>query len=414
MKTKKILYVLFLTLTVWLLSISIALAGFHITPSISIREEYNDNIYLTPDNEEDAFITTIIPALNLAYEAKVFTLSLDYSLHFKFYSNDSDLNETSLSRVQRVHLDSMVYPYRDVIFIHITDDYRRVPIDTRENYATDNELTNMTDSNTFTLNPYIIYPITNTIQARFDYIYENIWYKDSSGDDTENHTFSLGISKEFTSRLKGSVIYSYMIHNPDLTEDYDRQSIEGKVEYLASAKLTLQGGYGHTWFDYDISDDVDENFWSTGFDYKLSEALTLGLNYSVEFVESVREGTYKSKTVEGSLSYNKFVSSRLTASYSKDEYLDSDREDRSNAFAIDLSFPITDRLTNTLSASYGYYKFLPEDRKDHRYSARIAFEYEMKITTLSFGYTYNKNNSTMDTYDYDNNIVWIEAKLSLK
>ncbi len=412
MKTKKVLYLLFLIFVLPLTS-SIAMAGFHITPSISVRQEYNDNIYLTPNNEEDAFITTIIPAVNLTYEASRFTLSLDYSLHFKFYSNNSNLNETSLSRVQRVHLDSMVNIYREIVFIHITDDYRRVPIDDRSNTAVDNELTNMTDSNTFVFNPYILYPLTATLQVRADYIYENIWYKHKSGDDTENHTLSVDLIKEFTPTLKGELSFSYLMHRPDLTEEYDRQSIEGTLEFEASQDLTITGGMGYTWFDFDMSPDSDESFWNVGAEYKLSEALALASNYTVYFVDSVRNGTYKSRTLEGSLTYSKFITTKITLRKSKSEYLNSSRLDKSRGIDVDFSMPLTDRLTCSAAGSYTYFKFYPEGRKDKRYSARVSVDYEMRIATLSFGYTFNKNNSTDNTYDYDNNIVWVHARLSI-
>lgn len=175
---------LLLAVVMFISLVSLSWAEFRITPSISIREEYNDNIFLTNTDEEEDFITTINPSLNLTYNTSILTLALDYGLDFKFYVNNSDRNQTSLSNTQRARLDTTISAYRDIFFIKIFDEYKRVPIDERRQIAYDNIFVNMTDSNTLLINPYFEYPITQTIKARIAYTYENIWYKEEEGDDS--------------------------------------------------------------------------------------------------------------------------------------------------------------------------------------------------------------------------------------
>ncbi|RMG69954.1 MAG: TIGR03016 family PEP-CTERM system-associated outer membrane protein, partial [Nitrospirae bacterium] len=165
-------------------------------------------------------------------------------------------------------------------------------------------------------------------------------------------------------------------------------------------------------YDSSAIDDEDFSFWDAGLNYKLSEALTLDASYKVDFVESVSTGTYKSKRYEGSLSYSKFITSTLSAFHSKSEYLEENREDKSTGISLDLTMPVTEKLSGTITGTYTKYTFKPEDTKDKRYSLRLALNYELKITTLSIGYTYNKNNSTDDTKDYKNNIIWAQARIT--
>jgi len=385
-------------------------AKLTLTPSIMLKEEFNDNIYLSPDHEEDDLITTISPSVKLTYEAKLVTLSLDYSLLTTFYVHNSKENDI----YHKANLDALSNLYKDILYLHITDTYTRVPIDEKKQTGIDNILTNMTDTNTFEVNPYIVYPLTPTLQLRADYIYEYTWYEKESGDDTKNHTLSLSLTKNFFEKLKTTVTYSYFIHRPDLTEEYDRQSAQIHAEYLLGPRLTLRGEYGHQWYNYDSSsiDDKEFNFWDAGLNYKLSEALTFDASYKVDFVESVSTGTYKSKRYEGSLSYSKFITSTFRAFHSKAEYLEQDREDKSNGISLDLTMPFTEKLSGTITGTYTKYTFKPEDRKDKRYGLRLALYYELKITTLSVGYTYNKNNSTDNSKEYTNNIIWAQARIT--
>jgi hypothetical protein len=59
----------------------------------SVEEEYNDNITLAPEGEEeDDFITRFIPGGSFLLESKTADLLLDYHLNADLYANDSDRN----------------------------------------------------------------------------------------------------------------------------------------------------------------------------------------------------------------------------------------------------------------------------------------------------------------------------------
>ena len=64
-------------------------------PSISVVEEYNDNIDLTPKNRIDDFITTIYPGLKFSTKEAKYGMDMDYRLGLVFYAKDSDRNYSS-------------------------------------------------------------------------------------------------------------------------------------------------------------------------------------------------------------------------------------------------------------------------------------------------------------------------------
>ncbi|OQY21627.1 MAG: hypothetical protein B6I37_08400 [Desulfobacteraceae bacterium 4572_35.2] len=68
--------IIFTLLIVSVLVSSVAWGELHIVPTLSLREEYNDNIFLERDEASD-FITFIQPSLLIDWNTKLFDLSLD-------------------------------------------------------------------------------------------------------------------------------------------------------------------------------------------------------------------------------------------------------------------------------------------------------------------------------------------------
>ena len=93
---KKAIYIGLLSVMMSLIYVP-SFANYTITPSISIRETYNDNIFLEDSNEEDDFITTLSPNITLDYSPNSkMDINLDYGFDFRFYSSHSDLNDTEV------------------------------------------------------------------------------------------------------------------------------------------------------------------------------------------------------------------------------------------------------------------------------------------------------------------------------
>jgi hypothetical protein len=411
---------------------------FSVTPSISIREEYNDNIFLTSSDEESDFITTINPSINFAYRTRIITLSLDYGLNFEFYADNSDLNDTSLSETQEINLNTTLSLYKDIFFVSITDVYTRVSIDERKQVAFDNHFVNLTDSNTFTINPYIEYPLAPTVRATAGYRYTNRWYREDEANDSENHSVYLDITKEFTPNLNASLSYNYYDHltDGDEIEDQDRtrHSAHVGINYQPTPRLSLSGSIGHTWVDYDEFSDDNFPDWNVNANYLLTELISLSASYSQSYYDSVNEGPIVAETISGTVSYSGKIPINITVHNTESDYELSDRKDKSTGVTVSTSMPITPQMTGSLSGSYTKYKYdstslaivvnplfpgviflvpIPEEEDFDRYSASISFAYDLNITTVTLGYTYNQTDSDIAENDFKNNIVWIQARFSI-
>ena len=65
---------------------------FNLIPSISIKEEYNDNIFFDDGNEEEDFITTISPGLKLSNRTERLNAGLSARFDGISYFDNNDLN----------------------------------------------------------------------------------------------------------------------------------------------------------------------------------------------------------------------------------------------------------------------------------------------------------------------------------
>ncbi|MBT1074675.1 TIGR03016 family PEP-CTERM system-associated outer membrane protein [Geobacter grbiciae] len=398
-------------------------AELKLTPNLTIREEYNDNIDLTNENRRDDFITTIVPSLNALIDTNLLKLNLDYGLYFKLFAKHSEKDDTSLARTQRIRLDSTFNPIRDILFLKMSDVYARVPIDDRRQVAVGNDFVNTTDSNIFTANPYLVYPITSSISLTAGYTYKNTWYNDPLGQSAQDHTVTGRLTKSFGERLSIYGEYAYRTHLPkdnfrnnmefnslypvtingmtgildaeQLSEQstgwygYDTHTGMVGAVLQVTPKLTLNGSVGKTYYYYKSGTQTElrhlydfvtgaykgDNLstqqispantnsliWNAQANYLLSDRFSLEAHYSRDFTDSVDQGVYKRDTVGGSVKYNHAIEAALGGFYTTSKYETEDRKDTSTGATMTARIPLGANLAANLLGNYTHYKFSPDN-----------------------------------------------------
>ncbi|MDH3603988.1 MAG: outer membrane beta-barrel protein, partial [Candidatus Tectomicrobia bacterium] len=69
---------------------------FSVTPSITVGERYDNNVFQSEDNEKDDFITVVTPGIALRYVPSRDTeLNFDYQPSWEFYADETDENNLS-------------------------------------------------------------------------------------------------------------------------------------------------------------------------------------------------------------------------------------------------------------------------------------------------------------------------------
>ena len=86
----KLLALLITIITI--LAPGLAHAKWSLTPRLYVEGHYDDNIFLTERNEEDDFVTTVSPGINLQYSDPTAEVNLDYEYQRFWYADFSELD----------------------------------------------------------------------------------------------------------------------------------------------------------------------------------------------------------------------------------------------------------------------------------------------------------------------------------
>jgi hypothetical protein len=68
---------------------------FRIQPAIALSEEYNDNVFLAPNDRRADYITSVVPSVRFAYKAPLWDWDVNYSYNYRYYArNTIDTDKT--------------------------------------------------------------------------------------------------------------------------------------------------------------------------------------------------------------------------------------------------------------------------------------------------------------------------------
>ena len=415
-------------LTALLISIgSIAYAKTTIIPSIIVKEQYNDNIHLSSSNEEDDFITKVIPGVRFEYTPnRSMDINLDYSLRLKYYNKNTELNNTSIKDSQQLRLNAHAKPSNRV-FIDVSDTYERVAIDVNRVTAIDNEITNMTDRNTFRFSYSIIVPLTPTFTSTVGYRLTNIWHRDDELVVSYRHQAFLQLRKKTSSKLNEVIEYTYTKYLPDIEgddddiDDYDRHQISFGFNYRVTRKFVIKGTVGETVTvtkeEWKTPLSTVTSFWDieTEYDFMNSEETSLDTTFSRTLNDSATAGAFERHNIDFRLASGKVLHLVLNPYYSIQDYSNIERKDEIAGLSVEISRPLTRKLNIEFNGEWEEQKLslLIEDEDVTIYSLGTVFNYRLsrKIRS-SIGYRYNHRDSSDESDDYKNNITWLQVRVN--
>ncbi|MCP3178155.1 TIGR03016 family PEP-CTERM system-associated outer membrane protein [Desulfuromonas sp. KJ2020] len=387
---------------------SVAWGRVDISPRFTLREEYNDNVYLSAHNEQGDFITRAIPGLSLELDSNYLDLSLDYSLHYIFYADLTEENESSLKDVQRAMGTAQILPDRDFT-VTLEDHYSRVTIDERDPVVEESLFVNRTNLNRFLANPRYQYRALPGLLAIIGYRFEKLSYQAPEGDDSEAHAGYVDVRKDLSTRFSLLLYYEYREHQARITEDYARQDGWVGLEYRLSPRLTLRGHGGQSWINYDDRAEEKTNLWAASLDYTISSYWAVGASYSQEVVNSVTEGLFERKSATVYASRHSGVLFELEGHAGQDRYQETNRQDDVIGGSLSVGMPLVRNTLLRLTGAYDYLEYEPERERVHRYGGGPALEYAAQRFSASLGYRYREENSNIDSGDYVNHIAFVEG-----
>jgi len=409
MKTFKLLTVATVTVLGMLFS-SVAWAAFELTPRFSLSQEYNDNVFLTDTNREDDWITTVEPGIALLYDQRSLELSLDYSLRYRNYKNNSEEDQDSLRDIQRGALDAVFFGGRPFT-LTTRGSITRETLDERDRDLEFNDTVERSTVYRLSVTPEYRWRITPTLATVFGYSLNLVDYADSRGDDYLEHLGRFIMEKNISQALDIWARYQYTEHeNDDDLEDFDRHEASVGGRYQLGARTSLSAMVGRSKVEYDSGLDTNSTIWSTDLSYLLTDTITLALLYSQDYQITATDGLSRSREARFSTTFARPLTSITTAVFWRE--LDFVRDDR-----VDESYGVTLDLTHQLSQAFSFGTDAGYERADNRgpdeefdrytFGTNLGFDYRRFFTNL--GYRYRLNDSDIPGNDYRNNIVILSA-----
>ena len=386
-------------------------AAAEIHPRITVGEEYNDNIYLDNTDEED-WITTVQPGLSLTYNNRSLEATIDYSMRFRFYKNNSDENQDKFKDVQRGNATLLFFPGRPFT-LRLSEDISSVTLDERSNNADYNEVENRSLLYHSTVAPEYNWQLTSTFSMVFGYIYDRNDYVDSRGNDTEAHEGHFSLVKQVSATTEVFARFAYIDHNSDdIDDEFKQQDYTLGVNQQLGKRVsgTIEGGYSRV--DQKTSSTDDNSHWLVDLSYHLSEPVTLTLAYSQNYEVTPEDGLIESQQASFGANYTRESLTASTALFwNKSKYVRENREDEGAGIRFDLAKPLSRTLTANLNGEYEHSKYDDPDEKADLYTLGTSLDYSYHRFLISLGYIYRKNDSDLGANEYTNNVVTLDGTM---
>ena len=386
---------------------------FDFTPSISVSEVYDDNIYLNSTNEKSDYITTVTPGFSLNVLSENNHLEFSYASSFVWYGkedqNDTVRHSGSLTFGQDLtqHLkfdltdtyiksEDPLEDTEDIEGIRNTrNTYQRntAMISLRYLFGPENSLTvgygqsqleneDKTVDDGRTQDPFanVTYWINvkNGIELNYGFIKADFWRDDNSnaGDDYDGNSAGIKYIYRFTPHSKGSIGYDFETRDFDgLSEDYDVHTGSVGFDHAFSPDLSLAVGVGYFIQKNDRSDDED------------------GYTYNATLIKQFERGSI---AFGGDGGWD-------------ENYLDAERRGFGRYWRVnaDFDYQILEALSSYVGGSYRSDKDVGSGkRKAWRGNCGIRWTF-LRWFSLSLDYSHAERDDDNDIEDYSDNRVML-------
>lgn len=361
--------------------------GDSLVLSLGLKEEYNDNIFFTDEEEVDDFITTVSPGIELRRKYERVSASLKGLLDASLYSENSDLNDVD----QNFNGD----------FLYLLT--QRLSFSAGASYLRDSRPDREIDETGLVLgtdirkrqhyNAGMGYKLTEITNANFTYAYDREDFDRLDSTDYNSHIIGLGLTHDLNywlSSTTGRMNFGYGQYDYSTSDiDYYKLTIGAERQWteIYSYYFDIGGRVTHSEFDSERTDDD-----STG------GVVKLGMRYKGELTRgnlffshdvgaaSGRNGTTERTSVVFLL-HRRFAE-KLSGSLQGGYYLN--KSDRGE-LAIDEIDERTVRITPRISYEFSRYFSLEgayayahiKDKADctsrerNQVFVRLVFEYPL-------------------------------------
>ncbi|PTQ70647.1 outer membrane beta-barrel protein [Pseudomonas sp. GV071] len=359
---------------------SVDVFGLQFTPTLGVKESYDDNFRELEHDKQSSWITSIKPAFELLAEDRNSAYRLRYEANSEIYHDDSDASNTD----HKVTLDSIM-EFSASQRLKLQAQYRKTE-DTGDTAVEDeNDKYHSTSvGGVYTLG-------SQSAANRLDLgaTYEELRYDNSGDINADEERDTTAVNAVWYHRLGGSTEslvelrhadYDYVLKDSPRNSKADAVLVGGTWEATAKTTGKVRVGYEKKDFDDSSRDDLNSPMWEIGVDWE--------------------PRTYSKVS--------------LTTSRAFDEGDDGSDAIKNTSTMLAWSHEWTPRITSKVFYEFATRDYEGQDRSDDLSRSGVSLTYKpRRWLDVALGYTYKDNDSSAADESYTRNVYMISFTGSL-
>jgi hypothetical protein len=354
-----------------------------VVPSISVSEEYNDNIFLDNRIKQSDFITGFSPALSLIVNQPWWELKAGYSFTAEIYAKESRFND-ALSR--QYFIASALFRPTPGLTLTLSDTFAN----DRSTNVTAQVSTGRQESWSNTFAPGLTYQMTPRASLSLGASYTALRFLGRGGGiDSDSYGFLSNVGYAFTQRLSGFIGYNFTYLDIELGDSSQTHNpiVGFGYQLTPTLSVTLSGGPAITL----IRGDTFITPAGTAAITQLFRWGTIGLQYTRGVTPAGGfGGSSDTQSVSGTVTASTLLQGLLVTfspAYSTSESVDDRDPNRVDVDAFTLTLNAYYQLARYASL-FGGYTFLHQ-RTGGRSTQQVDVDQNRVRFGVQFGYPFN-------------------------
>ena len=385
-------------------------ADSSVKASVTVREEFDDNVLLTNTDKKSDFITRAAPTFSLAYKTQDWDFSMDNTFSFWHYARGGNSSYSD-----NLALTSKLTVLKNLVYFDVTDTYANVVVEPKAPSSDANLNVNRTDSNVLNASPYIQYEIDARSMVRAGYVYTNIWYR-QNGVNRQQHKGFLNAEHKLTPLLDVVLGAEYMTDRPEGAQPSDNQkAISATIKYDLDPRTKVDGTAGYRWLSFSNSLARNAPTYNAGISYSFAELSKAEFRAQSDFAPTALNGFAETARQEIRVIYGVSAISTLNGSiYHREvDYTEINRKDKAYGLSAGFDFSPMERTKVHLSGSYEKDDFLPEHQSKNVYFVSAGADYNLTPKAV-LGLTYRYQKSVGNAANnFSDNLAGVQIKMEL-
>lgn len=374
-------------------------AEFKIRPTLTVSQEYTDNVFESSLNRKTDYITRAQPGLALKYSAPLWDWDLGYAFDYRYYARGSRSDDTT----HNINGKGLVKLIDEVLFLELSDVYRRVSLDVTRDTTNESLRNNQSDQNIGIVSPYLVLHPTAQLTLKTGYRYSNTWYKDSTAISKQDHIGFINSSYELTPKFFLTGDYTFTREIPERGSNFYRHEayLGPRYEYADKSFIFAQGGIIAS--DYDTGSHAFNASWNAGITHTF-DTMVANFSTGTKYSDDPLGATTLESFYRASLTKN-LQRGSVTLQGSYTEFSDADTDKMKNkrySGGFSSSYEIVQNLRGTLGLTYENYRDQLLNGTTEKYFVDCGLKYDFGkdlIVGLNYKYIdYSSEEIATDNY----------------